>query len=96
MTADSPEAELDDRIEVFILDWQDLDCTWIGFRRFSAVPSFAGFQRDQRMGLIDMNHCVELIRHIREKVVAHPFCLRPIDHANGALQARFNQGLPQR
>ena len=60
-----------------------------GLRQFAAVPFRGALERLERAALIEMNHGVELLREPRREVMAPAFRLRPVNDADGALQARF-------
>src|SRR3954470_13630004 len=46
-------------------------------------------QRRHRAGLLEPNICIELVRQRSIEIVARKLGLRPIDHADGALQPRI-------
>gem|GEM_PF-6258001 len=48
----------------------------------------AGLQRLQCVGVIEMNHPVELSGEIAVEIVAHLFRLGPVDHPYCPLQER--------
>src|SRR5205085_1953341 len=53
-------------------------------------------QRLERGGLVDVQHRVELRRQMRPEVVTYALGLGAIDYADGALEARLTERLPQR
>src|SRR4051812_24990369 len=57
------------------------------------MPPFRFFKRFHRARLIEVNHPVELVAHIRSEVVAYPLGLWTVDHANSALQPRARKQL---
>src|SRR5207249_3045574 len=61
------------------------ECLW----RFTSLPQRVTFERLQRAGFVKVNDGVELIRQACFEVVALPFSLRQIDHANRAFQLRI-------
>src|SRR5207244_9834629 len=54
-------------------------------------PERVAFERLQRVRLIKMNYCVELIRQTGIEIVTLSLSLRQIDNANGSLQLRATQ-----
>src|SRR5438132_10518637 len=59
-------------------------CVRICLRYFlPAFPERCAVQWFNSYRFIKVNDSIELLRHTRSKVVADPFSLRQIDHANG-------------
>src|SRR2546427_8888309 len=50
-----------------------------------------GFERFERVGVVDMQDRVELLRQTRAKIVADALGVRPVDHANRPLEPRPRQ-----
>src|SRR3982074_1757191 len=61
------------------------------FRRLADFPVRRGFERFDRLRLLEMEHHIELIRQTRLEVVALPLGFRAVDHADCALEARDAQ-----
>jgi len=69
-----------------------LDPERIGLRCLGLRPGGTGFQWFDGAGAVDVDYRVELGRQLRREVVALAFGLRPVDHADSALQPRGVEG----
>src|SRR6266571_3811091 len=56
-------------------------------------PGASAFERNQRLGPIDVDHCVELVGQPAFEVMAQALAFRQINHADGALQERSMESL---
>ena len=66
---------------------EELQARRIGFGGLARNPPAGRFKRLKCLGLLDVDHRVELVRRADMEVVALPFRLRQIDHADGAGQS---------